>query len=401
MHGMTDPPESPKKSDEAAGANVAGERVPPAGEGAGADEKGRADVAGEEKPGTRWRSPDEPCTNCGNPTPGRYCPECGQRKTIVQVSVGTIVGEVLKDELALTSAAPRTAVSLLFRPGHLTSEYIRGRVVRYIPPLRLYLFTSILFFLVLSLVSLRALDRATVSTQGFNLQEGMDRDSVILTLRASRMRLIAADTVGGGGLERVVMPQVLAAHEAQLQALGDTVTPTAAARMPDAAMGIPGTLQPWAESVSENVQRSWLRAPVERKLAQIGHLPPRDAVRSFLQDMLDYAPHLLFLLLPVFALLLKLMYVRRDRYYAEHFVFALHVHAFFFLMFFIMLALPWSGVNWILALWMMAYMWVAMKRVYRQGWFRTTVKWWLLGWSYFILITFGLMGLVFSTLYLG
>jgi hypothetical protein len=371
------------------------ERKKPAGEDA------EVDIAGEREPGTRWRSPDEPCTNCGNPAAGRYCPQCGQRKTIVQVSVGTIVGEVLKDELALTSATPRTAVSLLFRPGHLTNEYIRGRVVRYIPPLRLYLFTSILFFLVLSLVSLRALDRATVITQGSILQQGMDRDSVILTLRASRMRLIAADTAEGAGLERVVMRQVLAGHEAQLQALGDTVTPTAAAPIPDAAQGIPGTLQPWAESLSRTMGRSWLSAPVERKLAQIGHLQPRDAARSFLQDMLDYAPHLLFLLLPVFALLLKLLYVRRGRYYAEHFVFALHVHAFFFFMFFVILAVPWSGANRILALWMLAYTWVAMKRVYREGWFRTTVKWWVLGWSYLILITVGLLGLVFSTLFIG
>jgi hypothetical protein len=49
-------------------------------------------------------------------------------------------------------------------------------------------------------------------------------------------------------------------------------------------------------------------------------------------------------------------------------------------------------------LWMLAYVWVALKRVYGQGWFRTTVKWWVLGWTYFILITFGLLGLVFSTL---
>jgi hypothetical protein len=362
---------------------------------------GRADVASDGKPGTRWRSPDEPCTNCGNRTTGRYCPECGQRKTIVQVSVGTIVGEVLKDELALTSATPRTLVSLLFRPGHLTNEYVRGRVVRYIPPLRLYLFTSIVFFLVVSLVSLRALDRATINVQGSILQEGMDRDSLVGELRAQRMQLIAADTGDERGVERLVVRQLLAGREAQLQALGDTVTPVAAGRGPDPALGIPGTLQPWAATVSENVGRSWLQVPVQRKLTQIGHLPPREAVRTFVQDMLEYAPHTMFLLLPVFALILKLLYVRRDRFYAEHFVFALHVHAFFFLMFFIMLLLPWGRVNVILGIWMAAYTWAAMKRVYRQGWFRTTVKWWVLGWTYFFLLAFGLIGLIFSTLFIG
>src|SRR5690606_1410078 len=74
---------------------------------------------------SRWRSPDEPCLNCGDPTYGRYCPSCGQRKLEVEVSVRTMLKDVLEDQLALSGALPRTLVSLLFRPGHLTNEYIR------------------------------------------------------------------------------------------------------------------------------------------------------------------------------------------------------------------------------------------------------------------------------------
>jgi len=86
---------------------------------------------------SRWRSPDEPCLNCGDPTYGRYCPSCGQRKLEVEVSVRTMLKDVLEDQLALSGALPRTLVSLLFRPGHLTNEYIRGRIVSYIAPFRL------------------------------------------------------------------------------------------------------------------------------------------------------------------------------------------------------------------------------------------------------------------------
>lgn len=347
--------------------------------------------------GSRWRSPNEPCSNCGDPTPGRFCPSCGQRKTLVQVSVGTIVGEVLKDELALNSSLPRTLVGIVFRPGYLTNEYIRGRVVRYIPPLRLYLISSVVFFLVLSLVSLRTLDRMTVRPQGAIVAEAVDRDSAIAALREQRMELLEEDTLPAGA-GRFVVRQMIAGHEAQLQALGDTVTPTALGRMPDPSLGIPGTMQPWAEGLLENVERGVLRRPVERKLAQIGHLPLREATRAFIRDMLEYAPHTMFVLLPVFALILKLLYVRRSRFYAEHFVFALHLHAFFYLMFLLMMLLwQWSNIIGIILLWMVLYVWLAMKRVYQQGWFRTTLKWWTLGFTYMGLLMLGLIGLALST----
>jgi hypothetical protein len=107
-----------------------------------------------------------------------------------------------------------------------------------------------------------------------------------------------------------------------------------------------------------------------------------------------------FLLLPLFAAMLKLLYIRRDRYYAEHFVFALHVHAFVFIMFTIAIILPWDWITPALLLWVATYIWLALRRVYRQGWMRTTLKWWTLGWMYFWFLLFGAIGLAVVTLLL-
>jgi hypothetical protein len=93
--------------------------------------------------------------------------------------------------------------------------------------------------------------------------------------------------------------------------------------------------------------------------------------------------------------------VRRDRYYAEHFVFALHLHAFFFMVFILMFLLPWAQAKTLLLVWMVAYTWLAMKRVYRQGWFRTTLKWAVLGWSYGFVLALGLLGLTLATILLA
>ncbi|MGH7464371.1 MAG: hypothetical protein ACREK1_04290, partial [Longimicrobiales bacterium] len=160
----------------------------------------------------------------------------------------------------------------------------------------------------------------------------------------------------------------------------------------------PGTLQPWAREIRIEGASPLFRPALERKLAQVGHLPVRDAIRAVLRDLLEYAPHMVFLLLPLFALMLKLLYIRRSRYYAEHFVFALHVHAFVFVMFTVMFILPWDWLNGMLVLWIVVYVWLALQRVYRQGWFRTTVKWSTLGWTYAWFLLFGVVGLGVVTL---
>jgi hypothetical protein len=354
-------------------------------------------------PRARERPPTEPCLNCGDPTTGRFCPSCGQRKTEVRASVGAILEDVARDELVMNAALPRTVGSLLFRPGHLTDEYVRGRIVRYIPPLRLYLVSSILFFLVVSFIGLRALERVNVAHS--SLPENPDSARMVLLERHAE--LMAVDTAALPAAARAMVRQSLITTATALDALSDSARAgdeAVLARLRRAEAGQaplpPGTLQPWALSISFDGAPRWLGSALERKVDQLGHLPARDAVQTVISDALNFAPHLVFLLLPVFALLLKLLYIRRDRFYAEHVVFALHVHAFFFVMFLIMLLLPWNRADWLLVLWMLAYVWLAMKKVYRQGWLRTTVKWWTLGWCYFFLLAFGLVALMASILML-
>jgi hypothetical protein len=351
---------------------------------------------------TRWRSADEPCLNCGDPTIGRYCPSCGQRKVAILVSVRTIIADVLEDQFLINRALPRTVASLLLHPGFLNGEYVRGRIVRYIAPFKLYLVTSVLFFLVISFISLRALERVDFEGSGAI----MDADSARAELVERRSTLLETDTVPLSPGQRGMLRQELTNVVTALAMLDDTLagrddrTLRRVARIAggDAALP-PGVMQPWAQQVrfASSVP---LQAALDRKLAQIGHLPRQDAFRTIVSDMLEYAPHMVFLLLPVFALLLKLLYIRRSRFYAEHFVFALHVHSFFFLMFFLMNVTPGSVVDRLLIFWMVAYVWLAMKRVYGQGWFRTSVKWWVLGVSYSIALALGLAGLTVATLLL-
>lgn len=280
--------------------------------------------------GRSRKTPDRPCLNCGDPTPGNFCRSCGQRKLEIRVTLRRMLMEALDDQFSLNSALPRTLLSLFLRPGHLTREYMSGRIARYIPPFRLYLISSLLFFLVLSF--------------GF-----------------------AGGASGPSGIMRV-----------------DTT-------------GVPATRD------SAGVPRNWIGNPTVRtgsvqldsiirgRLRELGEMEPQLAVRRVWDQFLDYVPQTMFLLLPVFAGILKLLYWRRGRLYVEHFVFALHLHAFTFLCFTIEATANVQVVEAVIALWICLYTYLAMYRVYGQGWFRTGVKYVTLGFAYMLVLSLALV----------
>jgi hypothetical protein len=394
--------------------------------------------------GTRRRSPDAPCLNCGDTTRGRYCPECGQAKREVVVSVRAMVMDVLEDQLVLNKALPRTLLYLLFRPGRLTIEYINGRIVRYIAPFRLYLVTSVVFFLLLSLVGLQMLERVTTDIPQ---QAAAAADSTLARLEPHMPALDALDTLdmppearlqlealraeiersraaqsrrASADAEDAAVDSARTAADSAGSAAATTAADSAgnvAGRAVDsersatadsagnaarrAADALPDGVQPWARNLQVDFGSNELNDRVKaRAIERFGHLPSRQAAREFLRQYSEYLPHMVFFLLPLFAFILKLLYIRRRRYYAEHFVFALHVHAFVFMMFILMLAFRNTNVNLVLAAWTAVYTWLAMKKVYGQGIFRTTIKYATLGFAYSFALTIALALTVVVTLLL-
>jgi len=304
---------------------------------------------------TTRKTPDRPCLNCGDETVGMFCPRCGQRKVDVRVSLRRMLMEVMEDQLSVNSALPRTLGSLVFRPGHLTREYVQGRIVRYIPPFRLYLVSSLLFFVILPFIA----DPSQIQTE---VEKGMRGDTVALGAGAStptrRSDTAAAprravdDDEGGNNFS---------------MNLGFTDTTR-----------VPQLLRP-------------LNRRLQRGEERLNNMPPGEAIRTLVAAFEENAPTGVFLMMPLFAFILKLLYVRRKRFYVEHFVFALHVHSFAFLMFSLMLVLRVEWLNWTMGAWFILALYLAMKRVYGQGWFRTLVKFAILSWAYFFILMVGVL----------
>lgn len=131
------------------------------------------------------------------------------------------------------------------------------------------------------------------------------------------------------------------------------------------------------------------------------------AKQRMISGVFSTLPPTMFVLMPVFALLLKLFYVFRRRLYMEHLIVALHSHAFLFLsLLLITLAgmlstwlrshAAWVGyplglLQAVLMVWMPTYLLIMQKRIYRQGWLMTVVKFWFVGWCYLWLLAAALM----------
>jgi hypothetical protein len=264
------------------------------------------------------------------------------------------VRAVADDQLGVDAKLPRTLGALFFKPGLLTREFMGGRIARYIPPFRLYLMSSVLFFVLLSFTSVR-------------------RD-------------------WGGDAGREISREV---------ARADSASADSASASPDSArdrmkIGVSINREQWMDGVSVNLPWPWLDRKVEQNLIALGKLPPEVATRRVTQAVIEELPKVMFVLLPVFALLLKLLYSLRKHSYIEHFVFALHLHAFAFLIFLFSMVTASPYVAGVIAFVIAFYTFFAMKRVYGQGYAMTLLKWATLGLMYYVFVA---VGMVFALLW--
>ncbi|MBZ6377903.1 hypothetical protein B5C34_02530 [Pacificimonas flava] len=103
----------------------------------------------------------EECPNCGTPAPGHYCPECGQHVHVAR-SVRHILHEFVHGVLHLDGKFWRTLPKLIFKPGHLTRDYIEGKRARYVAPFGIFLFTIFAMYFTFAVFGPPGVDQYTM-----------------------------------------------------------------------------------------------------------------------------------------------------------------------------------------------------------------------------------------------
>jgi len=365
-------------------------------------------------------APGATCQNCGAPLLGPHCYRCGQPVTGLVRHFTSIIGDFFDTVLNIDARVFRTLWPLFSKPGYLSCEYFAGRRVRYVSPVRLFVFLSILTFFIARLtlsVSGDAInfndDAVANATTVAQVEAVRDKALARLTKTRAQTRDVAGVDAGLATAQQAVRDKAQRRIE-ELRAAAARGEPPP---MPKPNITFFDNPRAW-DAKTNPLTFQWLPAFANRWInAQIAHASSN--VSRMQQDpslfkdaILSAVPSTLFVLLPVFALMLKVLYLFKRRLYMEHLIVALHSHAFLcltLLLVFLSMALRdvvGNGVlhtllGWIEGLlfaWMPIYLLLMQKHVYRQGWTMTVLKYCVLGFSYVMLLSFGAVFTVLASL---
>ncbi|HEX3430603.1 MAG TPA: DUF3667 domain-containing protein [Rhizomicrobium sp.] len=311
------------------------------------------------------------CKNCGAPVLADYCAVCGQERDTHRHTLWHLLHDVASELGSFDSRVLRTFFALLFQPGELPLAFREGRTRPYMPALRLYLFTSLLFFLVLS--------AAGIALFQIELQEVPNAYNVI-ALPNGRLEILS-----NGKL--TPMPAIVAqkAHDKNLspgshsgltthvhffEPIGrfhQRITPEGWARIAELKADV-------LKAVG-NDKHGWM---ARNALAMVEKLARDPAALN--GPFTTWIPRVFFLLLPLFALLLALFYWRQRRkfYFVDHLVFSLVFHSFVFALLIVAIGAAQLLAGGIVAeLFFLAagvYLLIAIRRFYGQGWVISLIK---------------------------
>jgi hypothetical protein len=328
----------------------------------------------------------EACLNCGATLGGQYCGYCGQRAASRLISIWELLRDAFGDLLELDSRLWRTLIPLMIRPGKLTRDYLEGRRARYMPPFRMYLVMSIVFFLVAFFDPREELG-ILFEPQAPSATEPEENTDGVAGIRDEVMRELAE--------EGIIVDEPGSADIAD-DASEDDDEAGSDGLVIDFSVGGEANGNCDVDDIRDADLPDWLASRLtEERLKIMCDRIIADDGRAFLKKLLDNVPAALFVLLPLMALVLKLLYPLSKRYYVEHLLFVVHYHAFVFLILTLqvlfsrlgsLFAAPQPAIDSVAlaaSLYVPVYLYKAQRRVYEQRRFFTILKFLTLTFAYF------------------
>ena len=334
------------------------------------------------------RPPRLTCRNCGASLSGPYCAQCGQHDVDYHQSFGHLTEDLLENLFHFEGKFFVSVAWLLAQPGRLTNEFNAGRRQSQLHPLRFYIFVSVMFFLGVTLLNHGHLFPYDAKKTDEEIRMGVER-----TLKAD------AEAKAQGGTRLTEEKKQDRARRIQNGTKGwvdgrevaEAIDQAQAAKEKKAAEKPDGAIPLKVTKVRID-QNSDLGQRFMKRVTS-GEF----TFSKFAEALEHRAPTLLFLGVPVFALLLKLLYFRSRRYYIEHLIFSLHLHTWVFLAWMVShgwLQLAALGPAWItsvlgyaVSFWLVWYFLASFRAVYHQGWIKTGVKTGLLVFTYLMSLT--------------
>lgn len=325
------------------------------------------------------------CYNCRASIPpgAGYCAQCGQKRVARLKSLRDLLHDFFQSVLSLESQTWRT-LGLIFLPGRLTERYFQGQRASLLSPLRLFLLVAVAHFAILAF---RVHGELGDSLERFAQQQ---RAGAYDKLHLMRLDTLIRETKTEFPRASEALDTLKSKADARKSMtiegkLGALMFRKGKFEISDIQLNPEDLLTLTRDDLFAKYQ---IKDPLLKLQVQMFQRLSQDT-DNFVQYILSKLIWMALILIPALALILKLLYLRRGRYFVEHLVFALHYHAFAFglMALFFLLAFrhpEWLGMVFIL---IFIYGFLAMKRYYGQGWMKTFMKCGILHFLYIILVT--------------
>ncbi|RKR83128.1 uncharacterized protein DUF3667 [Mucilaginibacter gracilis] len=280
---------------------------------------------------------DNDCLNCGTELQGHFCHVCGQENLHVKEPFWHFLSHSISHYFHFDEKFFATLKPLLTQPGFLTQQYLEGRRTRFLHPVSMYIFVSIVYFIVIP--TLHPKETEVLKTPAENSAPIVSaKGDSVKTVQTSKtvvkkpVNKAVKDTTdddddAGSAITKNVMSQPLVKKAMALDSLNKLYKQNPTSGLKKQIDSISATTTSTDEDI-EAIAKTTKHTGFVRWLLNIGK-----AIRSpeFKKEFEHYQPKLYFVLMPLFAFFLMLNFRKNHRYYVEHIVFTIHFFTAFFI----------------------------------------------------------------------
>ncbi|WP_142785995.1 DUF3667 domain-containing protein [Changchengzhania lutea] len=325
----------------------------------------------------------ETCKNCEKTFDEsfEFCPYCGQ-KSKDELTLGVLFYNTISNYFSFDARFFKSFIPLMFKPGVLAKRFIEGKRLLYLHPAQMYLFISVVFFFLLSVTVVR--------DQVKDLDANLKR-TLVKPLISDSTKVRAQAAIDSLELDSILQPLrqkgIPGVNTADVRALdsiiklnvkktdGNDISFDFNEKKVDSLIAINATDDEILKGMGMHAEAGRFK----RKLyTQALKFYKQRNGGQILKAVYDTIPIALFVLLPIFALILKLLFYRRGLY-AHHLVFSFYFFSFLFTVFSIILVFNnfWEvpdWIDWLIVVSTFIYLFIAIKHFYQQGWFVSFFK---------------------------
>jgi len=329
------------------------------------------------------------CLNCGTILQGNFCHVCGQENLEIKESFGHVMNHAVSDYFHFDEQFFQTLKPLLFKPGFLTNEYMAGRRVRYLHPIKMYIFISVVYFLLLfqsshEPVKVNPPGKQTTKQESKtdSINKAIVKDPNISSYNKKSILKKPQPAPGG----HIIVKKYEYGNQNNGPLFNASDDDTTYQEYLDKQKKLP-----------ENKRDGFFeRLGTQKFFSYKEKYGPR-AAEVFFDELRHNIPKMMFILLPLAALILNVTFRRNKKFYVEHLIYTFHLHCFFFL-FLAFIMLPQlllhtnkvvnDALSFLAFIYIMWYVYRSLRVMYHRSRFRTVTKIIGMSFTYFVAFLF-------------